>query len=131
MLRVAEQHVGSKYVDQVLDSLYVMEMAAKHFFMRAEMGKNAGRKQSEIDEDYRQAAHLAALVAPNRHLTGLELLPKAKAARPDVPIIMITAYGDTETKQKKLEGGAEALLPKPIDFLTLRSEIDMRIERGA
>src|SRR6266436_5724324 len=30
-------------------------------------------------------------------MTGLELLPKAKAARPDVPVIMITAYGDTET----------------------------------
>src|SRR5262245_19556642 len=27
-------------------------------------------------------------------MTGLELLPKAKAARPDVPVIMITAYGD-------------------------------------
>ncbi|MGH6725711.1 MAG: response regulator, partial [Pseudolabrys sp.] len=27
-------------------------------------------------------------------MSGLELLPKAKAARPDVPIIMITAYGD-------------------------------------
>jgi hypothetical protein len=42
-------------------------MAAKHFFIRAEMGKNAGRKQSEVDEDYRQAAHLAALAAPYRH----------------------------------------------------------------
>ena len=27
-------------------------------------------------------------------MSGLELLPKAKAARPDVPVIMITAYGD-------------------------------------
>ena len=35
---------------------------------------------------------------------------KAKAMRPDVPIIMITAYGDAETKQKALENGAEALL---------------------
>jgi hypothetical protein len=51
----------------VLDSLYVIETAAKHFFIRAEMGKNAGRKQSEVDEDYRQAAHLAALAAPYRH----------------------------------------------------------------
>jgi len=42
-------------------------------------------------------------------MTGLELLPKAKAARPDVPVIMITAYGDAETKRKALEGGAEAL----------------------
>ena len=36
-------------------------------------------------------------------MTGLELLPKAKAVRPDVPVIMITAYGDTETKRKALE----------------------------
>ncbi|MGA2893394.1 MAG: response regulator [Xanthobacteraceae bacterium] len=64
-------------------------------------------------------------------MSGLELLPKAKAMRPDVPIIMITAYGDAETKRKALESGAEALLTKPIDFATLRSEIDSRVERAA
>jgi CheY-like chemotaxis protein len=64
-------------------------------------------------------------------MSGLELLPKAKAMRPDVPIIMITAYGDAETKRKALKNGAEALLTKPIDFGSLRSEIDMRVERAA
>jgi CheY-like chemotaxis protein len=64
-------------------------------------------------------------------MTGLELLPKAKAVRPDVPIIMITAYGDAETRQKALEGGAEALLTKPVDFSLLRSEIESRVERSA
>ena len=64
-------------------------------------------------------------------MSGLELLPKAKAIRPDVPIIMITAYGDAETKRKALENGAEALLTKPIDFGTLRSEIENRVERAA
>ena len=39
-------------------------------------------------------------------MSGLELLPKAKALRPDVPVIMITAYGDVETKRKALENGA-------------------------
>jgi DNA-binding NtrC family response regulator len=53
---------------------------------------------------------------------------KAKAARPDVPIIMITAYGDAETMRKALEGGAETLLPKPIDFVMLRKEIETRVE---
>src|SRR6516164_11239586 len=53
-------------------------------------------------------------------MSGLELLPKAKALRPDVPVVMITAYGDADTKRKALENGAEA---KPIDFVTLRSEI--------
>jgi CheY-like chemotaxis protein len=64
-------------------------------------------------------------------MSGLELLPKAKAARPDVPVIMITAYGDAETKRQALERGAEAFLTKPIDFGTLRSEIETRIERAA
>ncbi|MFZ3358535.1 MAG: response regulator [Xanthobacteraceae bacterium] len=64
-------------------------------------------------------------------MSGLELLPKAKALRPDVPIIMITAYGDAETKRKALEKGAEALLTKPIDFGTLRGEIDRRITHAA
>src|SRR5262245_5058706 len=64
-------------------------------------------------------------------MTGLELLPKAKAVRPDVPVIMITAYGDAETTRKALEGGAEALLTKPIDFGALRSEIDTRVARVA
>ena len=45
ILKEAEQRVGSKYVDQVLDSLYVIEMATRHFFIRAEMGKHAGRKR--------------------------------------------------------------------------------------
>ena len=60
-------------------------------------------------------------------MTGLELLPRAKAARPDVPVIMITAYGDADTRRKAMEGGAEALLTKPIDFIALRSEIDSRV----
>ena len=64
-------------------------------------------------------------------MTGLELLPKARAARPDVPIIMITAYGDAETKRKALEGGAEALLTKPVDFVILRNEIETLVQRAA
>ena len=64
-------------------------------------------------------------------MTGLELLPKAKAVRPDVPVITITAYGDADTKRKALEGGAEALFTKPIDFGAFRSEIDTRVGRGA
>jgi CheY-like chemotaxis protein len=47
-------------------------------------------------------------------MSGLELLPQARAARPDVPIVMITAYGDAETKRKALDNGTEAILTKPI-----------------
>ena len=64
-------------------------------------------------------------------MNGLELLLKVKEARPDVPIIMITAYGDAETRRKALDGGAETLLTKPIDFGTLRNEIEARLGHAA
>ena len=96
--------------------------------------------------EFAQSAHMALQRISDEHdrslililsdinmpgMSGLELLPKAKAARPDVPVIMITAYGDAETKRKALENGAEALLTKLIDFVTLRNEIDTRVERAA
>ena len=64
-------------------------------------------------------------------MSGLEMLPKVKAARPNVPVIMITAYGDDATRRKAAELGAAGLLTKPIDFDSLRQEIDQRLARAA
>jgi CheY-like chemotaxis protein len=64
-------------------------------------------------------------------MSGLEMLPQVRAKRPDVPVIMITAYGDAETKRKAIERGAEGLLTKPIDFAALRQEIDTRLGQAA
>ena len=61
-------------------------------------------------------------------MTGLEMLPKVKALHPEIPVIMITAYGDPETRRKAIEQGALDLVTKPIDFTLLRSEIDSRLE---
>ena len=64
-------------------------------------------------------------------MTGLEMLPKVKAEGPNVPVIMITAYGDETTRKRAAELGAAGLFPKPIDFSLLRQEIDERLERAA
>jgi CheY-like chemotaxis protein len=64
-------------------------------------------------------------------MSGLEMLPKVRAARPNVPVIMITAYGDEDTRRKAIEQGAVGLLTKPIDFALLRQEIDQRLEQAA
>ena len=63
-------------------------------------------------------------------MSGLEMLPKVRAQRPDVPVIMITAYGDAETRKKAIERGAIGLLTKPLDFALLRHEIDTRLEQA-
>src|SRR5471032_1036625 len=62
-------------------------------------------------------------------MTGLEMLPKVREMRPHVPVIMITAYGDAETRRKAIESGATGLLTKPIDFTLLREEIDTRLQQ--
>jgi CheY-like chemotaxis protein len=64
-------------------------------------------------------------------MSGLDMLPKVRAQRPDVPVIMITAYGDAETRKKAIERGATGLLTKPLDFALLRHEIDTRLEQAA
>jgi CheY-like chemotaxis protein len=64
-------------------------------------------------------------------MSGLEMLSEVRARRPDVPVIMITAYGDAETRRKAIERGAEGLLTKPIDFAQLRQEIDTRLGQAA
>jgi CheY-like chemotaxis protein len=64
-------------------------------------------------------------------MSGLEMLPKVRAERPEVPVIMITAYGDAETRRKAIERGAVGLLSKPLDFALLRQEIDTRLGHAA
>src|SRR6476619_51678 len=91
--------------------------------------------RQQFRRDIRDAAGASVILIPSDinmpGMTGLELLPKAKAARPDVPVIMITAYGDAGTKRKALEGGAEALLTKPIDCASRRDRQSCPRDRAA
>ena len=64
-------------------------------------------------------------------MSGLDMLPRARQARPDVPVIMITAYGDDETRRKAAEAGAAGLFTKPIDFPELRGKIGRRLDAAA
>lgn len=56
-------------------------------------------------------------------MSGIELLAKSKTLWPDLPVIVITAYGDDDNKHQADEAGASAFLTKPIDFGELKSMI--------
>lgn len=60
-------------------------------------------------------------------MSGFELLLKVRAARPEVPVFMITAYGDADTRRRAEEGGASGLFTKPIDFAELKRTIEARL----
>ncbi len=56
-------------------------------------------------------------------MSGLDLLLKVKARRPDLPVFMISAYGDKDTITTALERGANKFLTKPVDFPQLKSDV--------
>lgn len=65
-------------------------------------------------------------------MSGLELLENAKARWPDLPVAMITAYGDDDSRRRAMEAGATDFLVKPLDFDELKSKIAaMLAERRA
>ncbi|WP_373494263.1 response regulator [Aquiflexum sp.] len=61
-------------------------------------------------------------------MTGLELLDKLKTKFPQIPVSMISAYGDSENYEKAIELGAKEFFVKPINFENLKVELNKIIE---
>ncbi len=56
-------------------------------------------------------------------MDGLELLREIKRRRPDLPVMMVTAYGDDERRRRASEPGAFEFLTKPVDFNRLKEQL--------
>jgi CheY-like chemotaxis protein len=56
-------------------------------------------------------------------MDGLALLREIKTRRPDLPIIMVTAYGDDERRRRAREYGAAEFITKPVDFDFLKAQL--------
>jgi two-component system, response regulator, stage 0 sporulation protein F len=56
-------------------------------------------------------------------MDGLTLLREVKKARPDLPVMMVTAYGDDERRRRASEYGATEVITKPVDFDLLKRQL--------
>jgi CheY-like chemotaxis protein len=56
-------------------------------------------------------------------MDGLELLREIKVRRPDLPVMMVTAYGDDERRRRAAESGASEFITKPVDFDLLKAQL--------
>jgi DNA-binding response OmpR family regulator len=52
-------------------------------------------------------------------INGIELCREIRAAKPDIPIILLTALGTTDDKIEGFDAGADDYLVKPFDFREL------------
>jgi CheY-like chemotaxis protein len=112
-------------VEALFRQQFRRDLRAQRFVM--DFASSAADALSRIASTIEQSLILILSDINMPGMTGLEMLPKVKEIRPEVPVIMITAYGDADTRRKALENGATGLLTKPIDFTLLREEIDTRL----
>ena len=112
-------------VEALFRQQFRREMRAGRFVMDFASSAMQALQRIENDDDATLILLLSDINMPG--MTGLELLPRVKAVRPDLPIIMITAYGDPATLRRAKEGGADGVFGKPIDFAALKAEIDQRL----
>ena len=61
-------------------------------------------------------------------MTGLELLDEVKSRYPRIKVSMISAYGDQQNYEKAINSGAKEFFTKPIDFKSLKEEINSLID---
>ena len=56
-------------------------------------------------------------------MDGLALLREIKARRPDLPVMIVNAYGDDEHRRLAEELGAAEFITKPVDFDLLKAQL--------
>ena len=56
-------------------------------------------------------------------MDGLALLREIKERWAELPVMMVTAYGDDERRRQAAEAGALQFLTKPVDFDLLKEEL--------
>lgn len=62
-------------------------------------------------------------------MSGIELLEQVRSAYPDIKVCMISAYHDGEHYDQAIAAGARHFFAKPIDFSSVKEEIEKHLER--
>lgn len=91
----------------------VLARALEHEGLRAREFESPGALREALAGGRPPAVLVSDLRMPGE--SGLELLEFMRADRPEIPVIVMTAYADLDNSVAALTGGAFELLPKPFD----------------
>jgi DNA-binding NtrC family response regulator len=85
-----------------------------------------GESGLALFREQRVDAVLSDLVLPD--IDGIEILTRIKKLQPEIPVIIMTAYGSIDSSVKALKAGAYDYISKPLDLDDLQSKISRAIE---
>ncbi len=63
-------------------------------------------------------------------MSGIELLQHVKKHYPEIKVSMISAYGDSDNYNRAIDSGAKEFFTKPIDFESLREEVQKEYSKN-
>ncbi len=109
-----ESDVCEMIVTILYEEGYVIDMANS--------GKDAVKKVKDGNVDF----VLLDIMMPE--MDGIETLQQIKAVRPDIPVVMITAYATLKTAQEALRLGAYDYITKPFNLECVKEVIKQGIE---
>ena len=108
----------------------VAEMFRQHFRREARNGTyvmhfaNSGDEALQLLDEAIEPDLLAILSDVNMPgMDGLQLLGEIKQRFPDLPVMMVTAYGDNGRRRRASELGAVEFITKPVDFAQLKERL--------
>ena len=87
--------------------------------LRSQLRKHSSVSLAEIEPQL--IVNLSDINMPG--MDGMALLREIKTRRPDLPVIMLTAYGDEERRRRAGEYGTAEFLTKPVDFDLLKERL--------
>ena len=112
------------------DETDVADLFRQHFRREARNGTyvmhfaNSGDEALQLLDEAIEPDLLAILSDINMPgMDGLQLLEQIKQRFPDLPVMMVTAYGDNERRRRASEMGAAEFITKPVDFAQLKERL--------
>lgn len=99
--------------------------------------RRVGYEVAEFDAGERALAALEAgeqvdvLITDVRMpgMDGYEVVRRVRALRPEIAVLMVTAFGDVDGAVQALQGGADDYLEKPVELVVLRRRVELQLER--
>lgn len=83
----------------------------------------AGSGEEAVAIVSRRSPDLVLLDVRLPGISGLEVLPRMREVRPDLPVLLITAYADVRDAVAGLKSGACDYLTKPVDLEELKTAV--------
>jgi DNA-binding NtrC family response regulator len=122
---------GTRRVLVVDDEVVVVNSIRKTLARKGFVVDEAFTGASALTRIFTQQYDLVLLDMRMPDLNGLDLLPRIKKHRPDLPVIVVTGYASIDTAVEAVRRGASEYLPKPFSPDELYQTADKVLKRPA